>query len=355
MEMFLESFKPFEKRLKSRDLTLLAEESCVFLHHLEINRIWTPSLDPALQEHIWRYLIGGYMIVEILVRVPEHIMAEIETMMRTHYQTVLKDEFDKVGFRAAAESILINIEDKNVEELTSYMWEWVISDDTPIYHLIPPQYHELAKQVFDACKTPEGRKLFLDQLSPVIEDIKGRVGDTTLDYDFLDGGEGDEGDEEERKERKPRLSKAEERKEKHRIISHVLDVMTEAISRNKDSLKNIMSKPVETIQALFANTIIPSLTAAKIVRVDPEEFKRQRDKENEDLFGTPSSSASASRPARPARAATTTPSSASASPATPPTARREAKMPPAEERKAPPPKRSRRQHDSDSDDDDAGY
>ena len=273
MDLFLNSFVPFEKQLKRRDLALLAEEKCEFLHHMEINRIWTPTLDEEAKNHIWDYLIGAYLIVEILVRVPAHVMQEIEGMMKRHYTHVLNDEFDKAAFREAAERILLTLDDKEIECMTNYMWEFVTSDSTPIYVMIPEKYRDMAGHVFSTVKTEEGRKLFLDQLNPVITEIKARVGDTELDAHYGDSPE-------------KKLSPEQEKKEKARVISHVLDVMTELIAKNKDAIKNIMTNPVESMQILLTQAIIPSLTRRRQAKTkSPEELKRLRELEDRELFG----------------------------------------------------------------------
>ena len=250
MDLYLASFTPFEKRLKSRDETLFAEESCEILQHLQINSVWTPDLDEEAKTQIWNYLIGGYLIAEIMIRLPPKVMNEIEAMIMRQFNNVIQDDFDKSQFKGAAENIILNLDDDDIQLLVNYMWEFVTSDATPVYCLIPENFHLVARAVFENCKTEDGRQTFLTQIMPMIDDLKTKVGADSKMFDFNTPAAAEDAaraGEVETAEKKTER----ERKEKQRMVSHVLNVMTELISKNKDMIRNITRNPAETISTLL--------------------------------------------------------------------------------------------------------
>jgi hypothetical protein len=289
-QMFIDSFRPFADRLKACDEGLLAESKCVFLQHLQINRKWwNGALDDADKDEIWKFLNGAYLILEIFVCTPPAIMRKLETMVGELFDKVVrkKKEFVKSEFTAAAKTILHDIKTDDIHNMTEYFWEFITSKFTPIYALVPESYHTKIVWLLKAVQLKSGREYLMSHISPLVEDVKKRVGKTSLGLDEKEGkiiyDDDLKGDGEDTKEKI--------KKEKERILECIIDAIADVLAKNKGLLKKIVDNPAEGM-SLLMGALVPVMAGfvdiAKSDHGSEEETKRAQDeKEEKYLKGAP--------------------------------------------------------------------
>lgn len=327
LDMFLESMAPHEKALKQKDSKLFFKEECEFLRYLELSRIWQqkPELTAERKTEIWKGLTGAYLVVEILVRIPPPIMAQLEDVLRRNYSTISEDRpFDEKQFETTAQEILLSLQDRDIKRITKFFWEFCTCDFTPIMDLIPVEYHVQTGAVLDICRSPESKQFLLSKIGPVIEDIKDKVGPSgdldrfeegaeSLfdDEDDEDDGEGDDEDDEDdydddekdfkegkdaRESKEEKLSDAEALKvktERARILTHVVKVFSGAISKNRDRIKDMMANPaanmghlLASLTSSFVGFVSRSSSSSAPAPKTKEELKRERERDDVELFGS---------------------------------------------------------------------
>lgn len=283
LDMYLDSFRNLSIRLKAKDETLLLNEQCLVLRYLQLSHYWTQWTTEE-KEWIWTQLIGAYLTVELFERIPPKVMTDLEQVTRQNYLIITENKpFDRESFSKTAQSILMGLEDEQIEGVTNYIWEFVTSPATPVYSLVAPQHHSLVTLVLQTCRSEEGKQMLMERIAPYIDDIKTRVGHTTYGLDE------DEATEDESKRAAAAMDPEviqQRKKEKLRVLSHVVDVFSEAIDKNKDAIKNIMTKPTESLQSLFV-TIFPALTRASApVPRTAEQIREEAERDDVQLFGT---------------------------------------------------------------------
>jgi len=255
LDLFLDSFGWAEKRLKERDLSLFAESKAKIVHMLMINAIWKPTLDAEAKQIIWDHLIGAYLIAEIKVRVPPRAVQQIENLMSRHFKRMAEEvenkdiSLDKDRFKQDAHSVYDSFDEKDLQQLMSYMMEFLTSDATPIYKLIPEYWHGPLKMLIRRCKTEGGRMQIFNQMMPMFDGFKTKLGVSDEVTDILSD---------------PRLQQLavegeEEREQRKLIVGKLLNIITEAIARNCHLIRDVAKNPTETITTFLAGTVFPSI------------------------------------------------------------------------------------------------
>lgn len=255
LDMFMKSMIPFADRLVKRDETLFAEKECTFLQSLCINTIWailakrTNQKEAELiRSRIWRKLNGAYLLVKGLVVAPPKALSELEKLLDAAQKRALNQlEFDEKQFREYGISILSTLGEKEINTLTDFMFEFLSSENTPVFDFLDDQYHPLAKLFLERIAQPEGKSYLLDKLAPMVNDVTNRIGETRLTTlksdDDMKGGEEDP-----------------DFQEKRRIIIHVLDVIVKVLKENQHYFTDIGKTPVETMKRLVMSIAMPAIT-----------------------------------------------------------------------------------------------
>ena len=290
-EMFIESFKPFATRLKECDETVFKEPDCLFVRHLQLLKVWKSEFSEEDKQEVWKILNGAYLILELVICTPEHIMAKLEKMIGELFDRVVvkKKDFVKSDFTASAKIILRELDQESINRMTEYFWQFITSRFTPIYALVDEQYHYVIHPLLQGVQSEKGRKFLMTKMSPLVENIKSRVGKTSIMIDEKSGAvnyDGDlkDGDLKELIERRM--------KEKERILECIIDAMADVLSRNKDMIKNLMENPADGLKALmkdFIPTITGLVTATGLGGggVAKHEEEMEREKEEYYLKGAP--------------------------------------------------------------------
>lgn len=293
MELFLDSFRPYAARLKARDDTLFAERSCEFVQHLEINRIWwNPPLDAESKERVWQFLIGGYLIAEIVSRLPKKVLDDIETMIKQNLGSlVAADDFNKEQFKEVAESaatnIMLDLSDDDIKVLMEYLWEFITSDATPIFHLMPPEVRPFLRHLFGNFngKSDAERQQMIKKLMPVMEKVKTTVG---IDSAMLELPP----ELNLTAEQQPPPNSEENKRQRNQMVKHMLHVITELFGKHREAIRNLTKNPAESLaslRSLVTDTLLPTMTSTQSDAQEKKaNVKQQRRQEEElELFGPP--------------------------------------------------------------------
>lgn len=257
--LFRNSLRPFHARMKKRDDTLVLEPKCEVFAHMQLSAIFKQLAEDiasddaeAKQEaieakaEIWRQINAGYILIEIFDVVPPESVRVVEGLLK-EYQHKLRvtNVFDKARFKEAAIEVLYSLDEDYIDRMYTYFFEFIGSANTPVYDLLDEKYHDLASQVFKRFETDEGKSLLFSKITPMVEQVTKSIGPTTL-TNFA------------RDDDKNKLSEA-ERKEKMRIIMGVLDVVIEALDKNRNIMSEVMQNPRQVIITMVRTAFLPML------------------------------------------------------------------------------------------------
>lgn len=254
LDVFMKSMVPFGERLVKRDETLFAEKECVFLQYLCINTIWAILAKRSNQKEaelvrarIWRQLNGAFLLIKGLVVAPPKALSELEKLLDAAQKRAMNQlEFDEKQFREYGINILSTLGEKEINTLTDFMFEFLSSENTPVFDFLDNQYHPLAKLFLERISQPEGKNYLLNKLAPMVNDVTKRIGETKLTTltadDEMTGGE-----------ENPDFL------EKRRIIIHVLDVIVKVLKENQQYFTEIGKSPVETMKRLVMSVAMPAI------------------------------------------------------------------------------------------------
>lgn len=295
MELFLDSFRQFEARLKARDDTLFAERSCEFVHHLEINRIWwEPPLDAESKERIWQFLIGGYLIAEIVSRLPKKVLDDIEAMIKQNWGSlVASDDFNKEQFKQVAESaatnIMLDLSEDDIKVLMEYLVEFVTSDATPIFHLMPPEVRPILRHLFGNFrgKSDADRQQLIQRVMPLMEKAQTSLG---IDSSMLELPP----ELSAMAEQQPPPNSEESKRQRNQMVKHMIRVITELFGKHREAIRNLSKNPAESLaslRTLVTDTLLPT-ALLPATQGDAQEKKanarqKRRQEEELELFGPP--------------------------------------------------------------------
>lgn len=294
-KIFLNSFKNFGDRLKACDEGLLAEKECVFLHHLQLNRVWwdennvkgSSKLDDNDKLEVWAYLNGAYLILEIFVVTPPEVIKKIEDMIGDlfHKLVTKKDKFDKPEFMAVAKEVIHDIKTEDITNITDYFWDFITSEFTPIYHLLPESFHSKTRIALKMVQDKDGRDQLMKIITPLVDDVKRRVGSTSMRVDEKEGKIIYEkelmGDSKEAIEGR--------RKEKERILECIIDAIAEILSKETGLVDTFKENPEEGLKELMKK-LGPMVTSFFNGANIKKEEDSKREKEERDgiyLKGAP--------------------------------------------------------------------
>jgi hypothetical protein len=255
--LFRNSLRPFVARMKKRDDTLAMEPKCEVFAHMELSVIFhqlaediasddAEAKQAALEakSEIWRQINAGYILIEIFDVVPPESVRIVEGLLR-EYQHKLKvsNVFDKERFKQAAIEVLYSLDEDYIDRMYTYFFDFIGSANTPVYDLLDEKFHDLASQVFKRFETDEGKSLLFSKITPMVEQVTKQIGPTTLTNFARDDG-------------KNKLSES-ERKEKMRIIMGVLDVVIEALDKNRNIMTEVMQNPRAVIITMVRTAFLP--------------------------------------------------------------------------------------------------
>lgn len=262
LEMFIDSFKDVSERLKKCDASLIEENKCEFLQHLKLKKVWNDKrYSTKMKTQTWKYLNGAWLIAEFLTCVPPIVMTELEAVIRDTYTTITVEskEFDKTKFRACGKQIIEKIKAEDMARINEYFLQLIISTNTPIYAIVDQQYHSKMSMAIKFLRNPAGRKLILQNMTPMLKKVETQAGQSLFKIDEKNGITVDEKSLE-RPEEKPGAGKS-------KLFEIILDVFSEALEERKDLLNTLFNNPKEGVSDLF-NLILPMLTEVgrKVIR-----------------------------------------------------------------------------------------
>lgn len=296
LDLFLDSFSHCHKELKERKAEIIADPKCQFMHYLELSHVWGKA-SKEQRDAVWKGLIGGWLIVEIVIRIPPAVMIGLESEVRMHMKATdgKVPTFDKDRFKRSAGAILEGMSDGDVVKLTQFFWEFIISPDSPIKDVIPVEFHHWIDSGLDLVKTPEGQEMLLGHVNPAIRHLTAGI-----DEEALETGDGtaDAPDVPETVERKrspgptaEQIAKA--RTERSRLLGRIVDMFANSIGDNAESIRMMLhssTSPSETLAKMFGalvrNFATPGFLGSFARKRTPEEVKEEEDAEMLSLFGS---------------------------------------------------------------------
>jgi hypothetical protein len=262
-EMFIASFKKHQNLLKKCDEELFKKDDCLFVRHLQLLKVWENELDEKQRYTIWSVLNGGYLILELIICTPEKIMQKLENMIGEMFDNVVvkKMEFDKKKFIDDAKLILRQVDKEATTLMTRYFWEFITSKFTPIYALVDEEHHYIIKPLLAGVQNERGRDFLMSKISPLVNDVKKRVGPTSIVVDEKTGvvkynDDLPSGDPEAEEKRL---------KERERILECIIESIADIFSRNRETIDNLFADPSKGFKSLmkeFVPTVMGLVGAA---------------------------------------------------------------------------------------------
>jgi len=286
--LFVESFKHFPERLKTCDEKLFIDEKCFFLRHLETYRVWgNERMTEEKKVQFWAALNGAYLILEIILCIPEITMKKLEELISEMFETMMikKQEFDKSRFISSAKLIQRQLDKESSSKIARYFWEFITSKFTPIYALVDQEYHYIVQPLLAGVQNERGRNFLLEKISPIVDDVKKRVGKTSIiidektgDVKYDDEGHSDPKAEEKRQQ------------ERERLLECIIESVADVLSRNKKVVDDLINDHEKGFKSLMKDLIPTLITLAATsgiggsnVEESSEEKKEREEKENKEF------------------------------------------------------------------------
>lgn len=276
------------QKLKSKSIILFKDPSCLFFRHLQIASVWNHWTIEE-KNNFWKWLNGVYLIVQIFHILPATTLIQLQNIIRGLYQSCMveKQQFNKAQFLEDSKKIIHNLKIDEVTKMTNYFWEFVLSEDTPIFDLMPIKYHDHLKIGLDIVQSDLGRKMLLSQMQPVLKNFEKKLEGSGITVSQEDGTlnivANDSNNEDE------------ERAKKEHLLVSVVEVVASVLEEHDDVVQEILSNPSNGLFVFgreFGPKIIDFMktwTLKKIAdgvqgKVKSEETLKKERQEKEDRF-----------------------------------------------------------------------
>jgi hypothetical protein len=247
-QLFIDSFSPFEKQLKSCDEKLFLEKKCVFLQHMQLKKVWSSaSMTEDDKKNIWHFLNGAYLILQLLIVTPKDIVTKLEKLVSDLFTKVVrnKEKFEKSVFMKSAKTMIHDVETKDISKITDYFWEFISSEFTPIFALLPETYHSKVNIALKIVNSKNGRDYIMKKISPLVNDVKERVGSTNFEVDEDGNVKYNDGDGKEDGKLSVKELENKKRAEKERILECIIDSVASILEKKNDLVKKMIDNPKE--------------------------------------------------------------------------------------------------------------
>lgn len=239
-KLFLKTFSTFEKRLKENDEKLVKDPKCVFFAHLQLSVIY-PTFSKHDKVKFWKFINGAYLILEMFNIIPYKTLMDIETLVKKIYEEVIvnKREMTKKVINDELLFVLNQLSMDKIQQISDFLWDFVMSENTPLPDLVPSEFRMPLRVGIRVLRRDDGKEMFVGKMDKYIKPLKDKIesdGKIKLEETTL--------------ETFSKLSEEEQKTEKKRLLSIVVDMLSSILGENRETFNTIMSDPRASVVIL---------------------------------------------------------------------------------------------------------
>jgi hypothetical protein len=322
-QMFLQSFKDFTpaeldelnsqnpelppvtttpfKQLKEKDRGLLTNRFCIFLRHLQIVSVWNKIWSKQDKQEFWKWLNGTYLLVQVFHVIPAKTLENLQMIVRELHQSMVveKKSFNKVKFTQDCELVIQDLKIDQVNNMSNFFWQFVVSEDTPISSLVPPEHRGMIEKAIQFLKNSDGQQILMDRMSPFVSEFKNRLSGTGIEIDTETGQINVNDNARTGKEmvmmteeEKYQMEEKEKASKRH-LLHSIIDMVASIIEKHKGIVKQLIDDPQNALQVIkteFGPMIMDMVTQAALrgmgLNKTEDELKQEKiNNENKYLPG----------------------------------------------------------------------
>jgi len=181
LDLFYDSTAPFESELMAKDDKFFAHPENTFVKHLQINRIWTTELKSTEKDTLWGFLISCYLIAQAKVKLSPKLVDLITTVLQSaKKEQDVKQTVDLPFIQEQVQLILSQVDVKEIKVVGDYLTLFFSHEDTPVYELVPEQYHTILRIAIGLMQSPEQQEMLKQLMEPALEGFAQKM-ETELD------------------------------------------------------------------------------------------------------------------------------------------------------------------------------